>query len=107
LRRQFCFDVGGDGGAVNQALIGTFWFIVFSFVFRADPGFREEAAGGNKEVEERAEGAVEDGKGVAFSGSIETIVPGIPADDVSIFLFSETIIIFVTGTAVGEMEHFL
>jgi hypothetical protein len=53
-------------------------------------------------IQEGAQGTVDIGEGLEFSGDIETAVADILPDALEIFLFDETVVVFLLGPGAGE-----
>jgi hypothetical protein len=88
-------------------LVGRFQsLVVESDDFRTDPALTYELLVGNKKVDQRTKKLVDAVQGVTFFPGILAPIGDIVSDESVIFLFGETVIVFVVRTAAGEAEGF-
>ncbi|MDR0707580.1 MAG: hypothetical protein LBF60_06870, partial [Treponema sp.] len=76
---------GTDGLVIDLANLGTHPLLVNEF------------DGGQEIIQEGAQGTVEGGQDLEFRGGVETGVADIVPDAFQVFLFDETVIVFLVG----------
>jgi hypothetical protein len=66
------------------------------------PGLVKEFDGGQEIIHEGAEGPVDSGEALKFGGGVETAAADIAADTLQVFLFNETVVVFLAGPGPGK-----
>jgi hypothetical protein len=82
--------VGAPGFIIDLTHLGTHLLLVNKF------------DGGQEIIQEGIQGAVDGGQGLEFRGGVEAAVADILPDAFEIFLFDETVIVFLIGACPGE-----
>jgi hypothetical protein len=107
LSSEFVLVGLGQFRTFDESDEGAAGLVVFLDFFGSNPDFAYELLGGHEEVKEGDQGDIDGGEEGLFLKAREAVVTGIFADDGAIFLFDETVVVFLMVAAAGKGERFI
>ena len=92
---------------LHEPLERAAWFVIDLDFFGAHPGFTCKLLGRHEEVKEGCQVSIDGGQEGQFLKPFEPVIPDVLADNGSVFLLDETVVVLFVVTAAGEGEGFL
>ena len=94
---QLRLDRIGEVGGSQKPLVGAQGLVVDLADLGPDPLLIDKFDGRQEIIQEGAQGAVDAGEGLVFGRGVEAAVADIIANTFKVFLFDETVVVFLVG----------